>query len=192
MEAAYDITQMAYDGEQGRAFSQDEKLFVHFYMGSRPNKAKTKEEGRPIFEPCEFVRIIVPGDKNNIVNRPVWSQDKQRFPKQYAAFKNNEEQQSAGTPLESVPWITREQVEEMKFFHVRTLEQLANMPDSNAQKFMGVNTLRQKARDAIQYAKEQAPIQALAEARRENAELMALVKQLTERVAALEDEDEEE
>jgi hypothetical protein len=195
LDAGYDVTSMAFDADRGRAFTNDDKLIVAFHMEPVLDKAASKAEGRPIYVSKEFVRIIVPGDKNNIVNRPVWAQDLQRFPRQYAAFKANQSQDLSGTPLETVPWITREQVEELKYFNVRTLEQLANIPDVHAQKFMGINTLRVRARDAIAFAKEQAPIQALAEAKRENVELRDLVEKLSKRVGQLEkaeDEDEEE
>jgi hypothetical protein len=191
-DAAFDTTSMAYDAQNGRAFANDDKLIVQFHMEAVQDKDASRTEGRPIFRSKEFVRIIVPGDKNNIVNRPVWEQDLQRFPRQYQAFKNGQTQEMSGTPLETVPWITREQVEELKYFNVRTLEQMANIPDVHAQKFMGVNTLRQKARDAIQYAKEQAPILALAESKRENAELRDLVEKLSARVGQLEELDDEE
>jgi hypothetical protein len=125
---------------------------------------------------------MVPGDKNNIIRRPAWQQDYDRFPQQYARFKNGQSQEQNGTPLEQVAWISRAQVEEMKFFNVRTLENLANIPDHVSQKFMGINKLRQRARDHIQWAKEQAPAAALAEAVRVKDER---INQLEEQIKNL-------
>lgn len=193
-EASYDMTQFAMDGERGRAFTQDEKLIVNFQMIPHLDKAASKEQGRPIYTSREYITILVPGDKNNVVKRPVWSQDTQRFPRQYAAFKNNQSQQVTGTPLETVPWITREQVEELKFFHMQTLEQLANCPDVHAQKFMGINSMRQRARDHIAAAKEQAPLAQLrAEVEKRDAQLKEqndLIARLSERLSKLEEEEE--
>lgn len=193
-EADYGTTQMAF--RDGRTSEQDAKLIVNFEMRPHLDKKRSSEEGRPIFTPKEYVTIIVPGDKNNVVCRPVWEKDKQRFPRQYQAFLNNHEQNVVGTPLEQVPWITREQVEELKFFHVRTLENLADMPDSNAQRFMGINKLRQRARDHIAAAKEAAPIAMLQEELRKRDatlnEMKALLEKQSAKIAALEDADEDE
>ena len=70
---------------------------------------------------------MVPGDKCSIVDRPASAEDKARFPKHYAAFQGNNEDLVQGTPLETWPQLTRSQVEEMRYFHVRTVEQLAGM-----------------------------------------------------------------
>lgn len=162
-EADMGMTQLAMEESHRSGYDQDSKLFVAFSLKPHPDKEKTKQEGRPIFTSKEYVTIMVPGDKNNIINRPVQDSDKRRFAAKYAAFKSGQEQQTTGTPLESVPWISREQVEEMKYFNVRTLEHLADLADMHAQRFMGINKLRQRARDHIALAKEQAPAMRLTE-----------------------------
>lgn len=196
MEADYGMTDMAFNMERGKQFDQDANLLVHFQNKPHMDKAESAVQGRPIFKPREYITIIVPGDKTNIVNRPVWEQDRRRFPKQYSAFLNNKSQESEGTPLETVPWLTREQVEEMKYFNVKTLEHLANMPDAQAQRFMGIQTLRTRARDQIQAAKDLAPQAALrAEVEKqelENKQLRELITALTAKVAKLEVTEEEE
>lgn len=186
-EADYGLTQMAMEESQRGGFDQDSKLFVNFFMHPHPDKEATAREGRPMFTSREYVSIIVPGDKLNIIKRPAMDLDKRRFAAKYAAFKSGNEQIADGTPIESVPWITREQVEELKFFHVRTLENLANIPDMHAQKFMGINKLRQKARDHIALAKENAPALRLQEeTRRKDEQIAALQKQLTDLAATVE------
>lgn len=187
-QADYGLTQFAMEQSERNGYDQDSKLLVHFSMKPHLDKEKTKNEGRPIFTPKEYVTIIVPGDKTNIVNRPVWELDRRRFPKQYMAFKNNESQEVAGTPLDTVPWISREQVEELKYFNVRSLEHLAGLADMHAQRFMGIHKLRQRARDHIALAKEQAPAMRLAEELRTRdakidelqAQVALLIKQSTE------------
>lgn len=183
MEADYGATEMAFQGERGRQFAQDDSLIVNFTMKPHLDKEASAAEGRPIYKPREYVTIMVPGDKNNTVNRPVWAQDLQRFPQKYAAFKNGQSQDVSGTPLETVPWLTREQVEEMKFFNIRTLEQLANCPDVHAQKFMGIHALRTRARDQIKAAKELQPLAAL---RTEVETRESQIKQQSELIQRLE------
>jgi hypothetical protein len=194
-EADFSMTQMAMEESQRGGFDQDSKLFVTFSLKPHPDKEKTKAEGRPIYSPREYVTIMVPGDKLNVISRPVSDIDRRRFAPKYAAFQAGQAQAESGTPLESVPWISREQVEELKYFNVRSLENLANLADVHAQRFMGINALRQKARDHIQLAKEQAPaLRLTAELRQRDekiaqqdkllAELAAKVEALTPKAAA--------
>lgn len=194
MDADYGMTEMAFDGDRGKQFSQDSNLIVNFVTKPHPDQEASAREGRPMFKPREYVTIMVPGDKNTTVDRPVWAQDIQRFPKQYAAFKNNQDQGTGGTPMQTVPWVTREQVEELKFFNIRTLEQLANCPDVHAQKFMGINGMRQRARDQIAAAKELQPLAALrAEVQTRESELKKrdeVIARLEARLAKLEDDEE--
>jgi len=183
-EADFGTTQFAMEESARQGFDQDSKLFVHFYLYPHPDKEATAREGRPMFQSREYISIIVPGDKLNIVKRPASELDKRRFAQKYAQFKNGKEEDASGTPLESVAWITREQVEELKYFHVRTLEHLADMPDVHAQKFMGIHRLRQRARDHIALAKENAPALRLAEeARRKDEQIAILQKQLADLAA---------
>jgi hypothetical protein len=185
-EADMGMTQFAMEESQRSGFDQDSKLFVHFYMHPHPDKDATEKEGRPIFKSKEYISIIVPGDKLNIIRRPVTDLERRRFANKYAAFKAGNEQITNGTPLESVPWITREQVEELKYFQIRTLEHLSDLADVHAQKFMGIHKLRQKARDAIALAKENAPALRLAEeTRKKDEQIAVLQKQLTEIAARL-------
>lgn len=196
MDADYGMTELAYDAERGRQFTQDANLIVNFVTKPHPDKEASLREGRPMFKPKEYVTIMVPGDKNTTVNRPAWDQDRQRFPRQYAAFKNNEDQNIGGTPMSTVAWVTREQVEELKFFNIRTLEQLANCPDVHAQKFMGINSMRQRARDQIQAAKELQPLAALrAEVETRESQLKTqneLIQRLEARLKVLEDDADED
>ena len=161
-EADMAMTTQAMDGQL------QDPCYAEFYMNAKQNEAKSKEEGRPIYDEVPYVMIMVPGDKDNVVRRPIRDSDKQRFPKQWQAFENKQEQPQDGTPLAQWPQLGRGQVEELKFFGVHTVEALAAMPDTAAQKFMGLNKLRQQAKDFIKSAKSNAPIQQL---RAENDEL---------------------
>jgi predicted SnoaL-like aldol condensation-catalyzing enzyme len=144
--------------DQANRYKNDERLYAQFFIQAIQDDAATLKEGRPIFKDTEFVRIMVPGDRDNIVVRPAHQQDKERFAKQYLAFKTRNSEVVEGTMLEHWPSITRAQVEELKFFHVRTVEQLATIADVHAQKFMGINHLRQQARDYMEQSKDNAPI----------------------------------
>lgn len=134
-----------------RAMQQQapDNTFAVFFKKARENKAKTAEEGRPIFDEVPYIRIMIPGDKDNIVERPVRENDKSRYHAQWAAFEANDEQFVSGTPLEAWPLVNRGQVEELKFFGITTVEQLADLSDSHAGKWAGVVTLKQKAKSFL-------------------------------------------
>lgn len=188
-----DLIRMAEMAEQLPAFDAegDKKLSVTFRMDAKHNDALSRDEGRPRFDMVEFIRIIVPGDKDNIIDRPVRDDDKLRFPTQYTRFKAGQAQVE-GSPLTEETWLTKAQIEELRFFGIQTLEQLAGMADSNAQKFMGIQSLRQRARARLETIKEQAPLNSLHAELEKRDELIATqaeqLRELQERLEALEEE----
>lgn len=132
------------------------KLIVQFHVKAVKDEAASAEAGRPIFKEEEYIRIFVPGDRD-VVDRPIYPSDLQRFANQYERWKSKKgTEEVVGTPLEQYPMISRAQVEELKYFNVFTVEQLANMADVHTQKFMGINTLRQQARDWLAVANKTA------------------------------------
>lgn len=130
-----------------RANAGDEQLFTVFYMGTVQDSARTAQEGRPIFNDVECVRIIVPGDKNSIIDRPAEASDKARFAKQYELFKRglSEEEQVTGTRLTDWPYVSRAQCEELRYFGIKTVEQIANARDDVVSRMPGLTTLKQNA-----------------------------------------------
>lgn len=160
----------------------DDKTFAQFYMRSVQDKQATLNAGRPIFVEKPYVKIMVPGDKDNIVDRPVRTTDIQRYPRQWAAFEAKKEQPVEGTPLAEWPGVTRAQVDELAFFGIKTVEALASLADSQAQKFMGIQSLKAKAAAYIEAAKQQAPLDQL---REENVMLMNKIAAMEDQIAQL-------
>jgi hypothetical protein len=174
MEMDYRDTNTAMGQSNG-----DETLLVKFFNTPLKNEVKTLEAGRPIFEETEFISIMAPGSRNN-VERPVRDVDKTRFPRHYAAFKAREDQESVdGTVLSEWPGITRGQAEELRFFNVVTVEQLAGVADNKISNFMGLQTLKTKAREYLEASKGNAAVEALIAANNQ-------IEALKERLDALE------
>lgn len=167
---------------QEAAQQGQERLFVEFYMGTMQNELKTKEAGRPIFDDVPWVKIAVPGDKDNIVTRPVRDDDKLRFGKQWQAFERGIEQTQSGQPLSEIPFLTKGQVAEFAVFGIKTAEQLRDMPDVLAQKFQGANGVRQKVKDYLAAAAGNAPLQQI---RNENDALRGEIEMLKKGIAEL-------
>jgi hypothetical protein len=162
-----------------RPHAGDDSLFVVFYMGVLKNEAKSIEAGRPIFDDVECLRIIVPGDRNNIVDRPATMQDKQRFAKQYAMFKegHKEEDQITGTRLTEWPFLTRGQCEEFRYLGLRTVEQLAEVRDDICSKVPGLTVLKRNAAMWLDKSKGAA----------ESAKVAKQLDEQTKRIQHLED-----
>lgn len=125
----------------------DAKLVAFFYMGVLQNEHRTSQEGRPMFDDIECIKIIVPGDKNSVIDRPATVADKRRFSKQYEMFRagKSEDQQVEGTPLTEWPFLSRAQVEELKYLGIRTVEHIADCRDDIAARVNGMHALKRNA-----------------------------------------------
>lgn len=158
--------------------SQPDIARPHFHMDAFQNKAKSEQEGRPIFDEKEMVRIVLPGDKHLTWVGEVTDEHRQRWPEQYAAFKRGEERAASGTPLEqwTSPNMTRSRVAELKALNILAVEELASVPDSALTKIgMGARELREEARAYIDSAKDNSA----------NAAMAARIAQLEEMVMRL-------
>ena len=164
--------------DHNNQYELDARLYVQFFVQAIQNNFKSEQEGRPIFDEIEMIRIMTPGSRDVFVGKATY-QYQARFPKQYAAFKAGKEQPLEGTPLEEVPFLSVGQVAELKAINVKTLEQLAHMPDALAQQIMGNFGLRQKAQNFLAAAKDQAPFTHMeAELAKRDAEITALKDQI--------------
>lgn len=139
----------------------DKNVYVKFYIRPVKDDAASDKEGRPIYKDREYIEIRTPGQQNNIVQRPVSEIDRQRFQAAYRAFKSGEEEQTIGTPLTEMAWITRSQVEELTHIRVRTLEHLATLDDAVCSRYAGVYKLKQRAQQVLAESEKTAPLAAL-------------------------------
>ena len=165
----------------------DARLWVKFEMRPKPDHAKSAEEGRPIYTEEEWIIIMIPGDRDT-VERPITPQDKGRFSKQYDHWKTTGKESVTGTPLEAWPAITRSEVEELKHFRVRTVEDLANLADSSVAKAMGLQSLKNKAKAFLEAASGNggAKFQAAIEAKDAQIDtLERMVKEQSEKIEQL-------
>ena len=162
------------------------RLIVEFSLEPQKDEEKSAAEGRPIYVDQEWIKIRIPGDKDNNVSRNVRAGDKERFPQHWAAFKNKSQVILEGTLLESIPFLTKSQVLEFSGIGIRTAEQLVEVADSNAQRIMGYQSLKTRVMAYLEAAKGAAPalkLQAELEKRDgEIAMLKQMVESLSERV----------
>jgi hypothetical protein len=112
----------------------EEGVIVEFKMEPVELPYESERQNRPIFEDREFITIIIPGDNNSEVVREVTKNDRERFAREYEAWKKNEAVASSGTPLEELTWLSPSKVRELKAVNVYTLEDLAGLSDTIIQK----------------------------------------------------------
>jgi hypothetical protein len=134
-----------------------------FYTEAVQNNFKSTQEGRPVFEDREFVRIIIPGDMRSQPVYEVNEEHKRRWPQQYDAFKRGLEDATQGTPITEWPPITKARATELKMRNIATVEALAEVGDNILGSLgMGAREMREKARVWLDVAKNgAAPIERL-------------------------------
>jgi hypothetical protein len=175
--------------EGGRQYEDDKNLLVRFEVRATKNEYKSKQEGRPIFEDAEYIQIIVPGSRD-INTYPLDEHYKTRFRDRYNLWKQNTDiQHIEGTILSELPWLSKSQIAELNYCNVLTVEQLANLSDTNARQFMGNFQLRERAKNYLAAAAGEAPMQKLQAALEERDNrievLQSQVKDLVETVKEL-------
>lgn len=177
-----------YDHNVHTSNSEDQKLHVVFYMNFVENEGKTKSEGHKMFDDTPFLKIFTPGDRSNIIDRPVRESDKLRFRQKWVQFTQNQEQRASGTPIVEWPIVTRGQAEELKYLGFDTVEQIAGANDNV--NYMGLQELKMKAKVYLETAKgNMAPIeqmsQELAEYKANNKVQTDAIELLKSQVAEL-------
>jgi hypothetical protein len=144
----------------------------------------SEEAGRPIFKEFDFIRICVPGDNLSEIDTYAQESHKQRFPRHWAHYQNQEgsNQSFEGTPIEQWPQVSRSQADELRGIKFPTVESVANCSDQQLQRIgmiagMSPHSFREKAKaflnlatDSAEVAQREAELQALKE---ENAKIKA-------------------
>lgn len=155
-------------------------IFVKFYMDAVEIKFESEKHGRPIFKDVPHIQKLIPGDQTTVIEKVAKPEDMRQFPREWEAFKRQNETGVTGTPLEQWPQITRSQVKEAKYFEIHTVEQLSEVSEVSCQKLgMGFFELRNKARAYLEAAAGTASATAQeAENQRLRDEMQALKAQI--------------
>jgi hypothetical protein len=139
----------------------DDRLGVIFYMRTVEDKERTLAEGRKCFRDREYIKILIPGDRHNFIDRPVQktgtmpTDDTLRFAQQYARFKAQSEQKAHdGTPLTLWPQMSAALAEELKYINIFTVEQLAELADTYVAKVPMGHQWKAKAKEFVAAQKD--------------------------------------
>ncbi len=165
----------------------DDKLAIRFFRKARQDPDKSVSQGRPIFVEQDYIQIMVPGDRSSIIVRPVKSGDSARFAVQYNHWKTTQTNLEAeGTPLEAWGKLNLAQIEEYRYFGVRTVEHLAELRDDIVLKIPGSHDLKRKAQEFLALAKDEAPLKkVMAELETRDNEIATLKQAVQEQAELL-------
>lgn len=129
------------------SYGDDKGLFVEFYMRPVRQNFESEKANREIHLDKEYVKITCPGAPPRVVDREATAVDKERFERQYSAFKRQEQVVMHGTPLTELPFIGKAQALNMKAMGIMTAEQLSELPDQALEAIgLGARELREKAK----------------------------------------------
>jgi hypothetical protein len=118
----------------------DTGVVAVFRNGTVPNRVKSAEAGRPIYDDMEVVEVRHPGSRDYGVypatDRSHWDVDQftgeqrvvtyaERFSKQYQQFKASMQQTKSGTPLDYLTFLTEGKRAELRAMNIYTAEALA-------------------------------------------------------------------
>lgn len=137
--------------------------------------ATQQNNGIPKYSTRDVISIRFPGGDETV--RRVEPQDTTEYAEQWVAYKAGKEQPLDGTPLEMFPPMPKAVVEELRYFQVRTIEQLAELTDEAKRKLGPLSSWQKKASEWLGAAKSK------------QSEVVALKEQLkrqTERADRLE------
>lgn len=155
-----------------------------FFKEAVQNMAASEKEGRPVFYEREMVQILVPGDRLTESVQSVKDIHRQRWPREYAAFKANEDAPLTGTPIAELPGIGAAQAEELRYGKVLTIEELASLPDDLLSKVAPMNgkQLRDRAKRHLDAIAGAAPMEKLAA---ENERQAATIEEMKAQMAEM-------
>lgn len=108
-------------------YGNDDSLVVYFYTKSIFNPAKSKQTGMRQYDNAIFVRMHAPGERLNIIDRPVEESDKRRFSKQWSNFLQNNTQVPDGTPIDLLFPNNPAVADSLKAIGIHTIQQCSKL-----------------------------------------------------------------
>jgi len=158
------------------AQADNASVYPQFFMDPVEDIVASEQQGRPIFREEERVKIIMAGNPWSAPVFRVAEEHRQRWPKEYEAFKKGHEIAPDGTPLEQWPVLKKSMVLELKAIGFMTVEQIAAMNDQAIQRIgMGGRRLKDLAAAYLDEAHAAAVVTAAtADSERKDAEIAAL------------------
>lgn len=169
--------------------STETGVFPVFYLDQVPDQAATEREGCPKFREVEKVKVHIAGDRHNVHVAKVTDLHRNRWPREYEAFKAGQEVPLEGTPLQEWPLLSATRIKELQVQNIRTVEDIAGLKDASLPALgLDGRKLQQQAIAWLEQAKDAAhATQLAAELSKRDDEIALLKHQLSELNAVIED-----
>lgn len=152
-----------------------------FFTLAVRDDARSEALGAAKYRELEMVRLFIPGDKNNIVEKRVTPTIRVQYAREYEAWKKRQELTPDGTLIDNWAFIGKAQVRELKALHIYTVETLAELGDDKLGAIgIGAKQLRRHAQEYLKSAQTGAMSTALVA---ENEALKNQISLLTSQVA---------
>lgn len=149
-------------GDPGPAFNQGAQRpyggIPRFYI---QQKRLTADDGTVTFRSVEMVDIITPGDPKSTPTHKVTERIKQMYPREYDAFRKGIEAVPQGWPIDMWTYLNEQQVNHLKALNILTVEQIAELADSNLHRIPMGRTLKNQAVAALRTKKEHDSVEAM-------------------------------
>lgn len=140
----------AYEWEKNR--QRDGGIPIFEYRAEEVRDPKTKEVTG--YENVEWVKIHLLGDNKSVVEKRVTDADREKYARQYAAFKAGAEVPPDGTPIEEYPPLSPAEVKALKSVHCHTVEGFLELSDQALNRLgPGWLTKRKRAEDFLVWRK---------------------------------------
>jgi len=108
-------------------FGDDKAQVVLFYTRSVFNAAKSQALGSRQYENEIWVKMHPPGERLNIIDRPVNEMDKRKYAGQWNMFLQNRTQIPEGTPIDLLFPNNPATADNLRAFGIHTIQQCANL-----------------------------------------------------------------
>lgn len=167
---------------------QADRRYVEFYRGHKINGVRSQQEGRPIHDPVDMLKLIHPGERD-IHHLVVRDEHKFQFPRQWAAYEAGRSKEAqSGTPIETLYPNEPEMVKQFQGLHIFTAEQMAGLTEPGIMRLgMGGRAHVERAVKFLEHANRMAgasKLQAELDAEREKREALEEKMMLMERQMA--------
>ena len=162
---------------------------LRFFSEAVELPGKSAEAGRPVFVERDMVGITNPGSRDEVVRRAEEKAKEDEFIAwAYKKWKATQQQVTDGTPLETVPFLNKAQIAELKAIAIHSLENLALAPEAAVSRMMGLRDLKKKAEAYMSAAKDTAIVTRLqGELEQRDGTISMLQKQMAEMNARFEE-----
>lgn len=127
-------------------FKMKDNLLGAFHQLAIEDKVATEEKGRPIFRDVDCITIMIPGNKNQIVDRIVREDDKRQYAHHWNAYQAGKIVETEGTPVALLPGVSPAVAMELKAINIITVEQLATVSDGNVDRITGGYSMVNRAK----------------------------------------------